>query len=155
MDLAKKALEEIEELPGHKICLRLQAIASCASHPINTVSSVFGASRQTIWRWIRRFRDEGVAGLRDKPGAGRKSKLSTAQKQAVAEWLRQASDGDGKPVHWTVKRLSMEIERLFGVKLGKTPTWLLIRRLGFRQKVPRPTHAKSSLESREGFKKNS
>jgi hypothetical protein len=63
--LAQKAKAELNKVPDHKICLRLQAIISSADYPLDTVSAVLGASRQTIWRWVKRFASKGVAGLYD------------------------------------------------------------------------------------------
>ncbi len=65
-DLARAAATELSKIGDHKICLRLQAIISSAAYPITTVAKVLGFSRVEVWRWIKRFAKEGVAGLYDR-----------------------------------------------------------------------------------------
>jgi transposase len=48
----------------------------------------------------------------------------------------------------------LAIETQFGISLGQTATWDLVQQLGFRQKVPRPRHAKADKQAQESFKKN-
>lgn len=151
--LAERAAAAIKEIPDHKVCLRLQAIASSASHPISLVSSIFGTSRQTLWRWIKRFAAEGARGLQDSSKGHRRAKLSLAQRLEVARWLEEGGDAKGQTVYWTLAKLASAIESEFGLKIGQTATWRLVQQLGFRQKVPRPSHAKADKQAQEVFKK--
>jgi transposase len=48
----------------------------------------------------------------------------------------------------------MSVDTEFGVTMKQTPLWRLVRQLGFRQKVPRPYHAKANKSEQESFKKN-
>jgi len=152
--LAKKATEEIGKLKDHKVCLRLQAIASCANQPVNTVASVMGVSRHSVWRWIKRFRAAGVEGLYDRPKGHNPAKINEKERKQIARWLKEGKNSRGEPVHWTLAVLRDEVEREFGVRVGITPLWLLVRKLGFRQKVPRPVHAKADPKAQKAFKKN-
>ena len=152
--LVRRAEEELARTPDHRVALRLQAIVSCGAHPIVTVASVLGTTRQTVWRWIRRFHRDGRAGLIDRPRGHNPSKLSAAQRQEVARWLEAGTDRRGEPIHWTLDQLAEAIREAWGIRLTRTPIWLLARRLGFRQKVPRPAHAKADPEAQADFKKN-
>lgn len=153
-ELAKKAREELKNILDHKISMRLQAISSCAEHPISLVASIFGASRQTLWRWIKRFKERGADGLRDLPKGHNPAKLNEKQRERVAKWLRETKDSRGEAVHWTLAKLANAIHSEFGICVGITPLWRLVRNLGFRQKVPRPAHAKADSEMQAVFKKN-
>jgi transposase len=53
-----------------------------------------------------------------------------------------------------LKKLSVTIEEEYGIKLTKTPLWITIQSMGFRQKVPRQTHARADREKQNAFKKN-
>lgn len=153
-ELARRAKAEIKRSSGYKIGLRLQAIVSCASQPIDVVSAVLGVSRQTVWRWIKRYKADGVDGLRDKPRGHNPRKLNDVQIEQVKNWLEQARDAKGSPVFWTLARLAFEVEREFEIQISQTSLWRLIRALGFRLKVPRPSHAKADPEAQHAFKKN-
>lgn len=152
--LARRAEADIKSFSGYKIGLRLQAIVSCASHPLETVSAVLGVSRQTVWRWIKRYQASGVEGLQDQPRGHNPRKLSDGQIDQISRWLRAGRNARGQPVHWTLARLSLEIEREFGIQISQTALWRLIRGMGFKQKVPRPSHAKADPKAQEDFKKN-
>ncbi len=146
-ELANKARQELRKFPDQKICARLQAVASCAEHPVSLVASIFGASRQTLWRWIKRFKERGSDGLRDLPRGHNPAKLNEDQRGQIARWLKEAKDSRGEPVHWTLAKLARATEEEFGVRVGITPLWRLVRTPGFKQKVPRPLHAKAGPEA--------
>ena len=152
--LAKRAEEDIKSFSGYKTGLRLQAIVSCASHPLDTVSSVLGVSRQTVWRWIKRYQAEGVEGLQDQPRGHNPRKLTDGRADQVRMWLQAGRDARGQPVHWTLARLVLEVEREFGIQISQTALWRLIRGMGFKQKAPRPSHAEADPKAQDAFKKN-
>lgn len=152
--LAEKAEAALKGLPDSKVCVRLKAIISSARYPIRLVSSVFGTDRTTLWRWIKRFASQGIAGLADEPKGHKPLKLGAEQRQHVARWLEEGRNSQGEPIFWTLQKLMLAIEMEFGISLGQTATWDLVRQLGFRQKVPRPRHAKADKQAQESFKKN-
>lgn len=153
IQLAEKAKVELRKITDYKICFRLQGIISSSKYPINHVASIMGISRVSLWRWINKFRDEGLGGLRDKPKGHNPSKLGEEERKQIKEWLSEGKDSNGKDIHWTLSKLIDEIERVFSIKVGMTPLWRIVRKLGFRQKVPRPMHAKSDPDVQEAFKK--
>ena len=150
-ELARKALVGIRESP---LAIKLQTIISCAKHPVDIVSSVIGKNRVTVWRWIRAFKEHGVDGLTDKPKGHNPSKLNEEQRKQIAIWLNTGNNSKGEPTHWTLKKLSLSIEEEYGIKITKTPLWITIQSMGFRQKVPRQTHASADKEKQNAFKKN-
>ena len=148
---ARLALIGIKE---SQLAIKLQAIISCSNHQVETVSSVIGKDRVTVWRWIKAFKENGVNGLIDKPKGHNPSKLNEEQRTQIAIWLNRGKNSKGEPTHWTLKKLSMAIEEEYGVKITKTPLWITIQAMGFRQKVPRQTHASADKEKQSAFKKN-
>jgi len=153
-ELAYYAQLELENIKDSNLVVKLQAIISCARHPVSLVASVLGKDRVTLWRWIRLFRENGVEGLTEKPKGHNPPKLSESQRQEVYAWLDRGSNSRGEAVHWTLKSLSIAIEEEFGVRITKTPLWIMIRSMGFRQKVPRQRHVQADKEKQEAFKKN-
>lgn len=152
--LAQEAKQALKDIPDHQISLRLQAIISCEHHPISLVSNIFGTTRQTVWRWIKRFAVKGISGLKDEAKGHRTSKLTKDQCHQVAQWLNEGRDSQGNHIHWTLNKLAVALKNEFGITLSQTPLWRLVRQLGFKQKVPRPYHAKADKREQESFKKN-
>ena len=153
--LVVQARADLKELNNHQVCVRLQAIISCADHAMTTVASVMRISPSTLRRWVRGFRESGVDGLRDNPKGHRRAKLSHEQQTQVRQWLEESKDARGEPIHWTLEKLAAEIHRAFGVSLTLTPLWRWVRIWGFRQKIPRPSHAQADPEAQAAYKKNS
>jgi transposase len=151
VELARSALQEIDDAG---VSLRLQAIISCGSHQVRTVADVLGVDRVTLWRWVRRFRQLGSDGLRDRPKGHNPAKLHAEHREEITRWLMTGTDVKGNPTHWTLEKLALAIRKEFGIQIGRTPLWLTVRALGFRQRVPRPLHAKSDPEVQAEFKKN-
>jgi transposase len=153
-ETALRAQHELEIIKDSSLVIKLQAIISCAIHPVNLVASVLGKDRVTLWRWIRIFKEQGVSGFTDKPKGHNPAKLNADQKLIVYQWIDRGKNAQGEVTHWTLKKLSMEIEEELGVKMTKTPLWLMVRAMGFRQKVPRRTHVLADKEKQVAFKKN-
>jgi len=153
-EVISKAKTELKASPDYRVGIRLQAIASCGEHSLAVVSSVLGISRQTIWRWIKRFREEGVQGLYDKPKGHNPAKLTPDRRREIGAWLEKGRNSRGEEVHWTLPRLIEEIRREFGVSITKTPLWVMIHKMGFSQKGPfPPPHPKASQRSPKADKK--
>jgi transposase len=154
VDLVQRAQEALINVPDHKICLRLQAIISSAQHPLHLVTAILGISRVSLWRWIKRFSSQGVEGLIDKPKGHKPPKLNQEQQQQVACWLEESRTSQGEAIHWTLAKLKTAISTEFNVQLSQAALWHMVRKWGFKQKVPRPRHAKADKQAQESFKKN-
>lgn len=152
-ELGRQAAAELKKITDAKVCIRLQGIISSVSYPMSLVAQILGIHRHTLWRWIKCFRQDGVDGLRDKPKGHNPAKLNEGHKRCVERWLATSADRKGRQVHWTLRKLAAEIEAEFGIKVGITPLWQVVRRLRFRLKVPRPQHAKANVQLQEEFKK--
>lgn len=153
-EVVEKARAELGKIKDSRLALKLQSIVSCADYPVSVVADVMGFSRQSLWKWIQQFKSGGTEGLTDKPKGHNPAKLDDAQRQEIARWIMDGKNSSGAPTHWTLEKLSLEIEKRFGVKLTKTPIWIMVRSMGFRQKTPRPSHAKADPIKQEAFKKN-
>jgi transposase len=153
-ETAKQAQDALIGIKESQLAVKLQTIISCAKHPVEIVSSVIGKNRVTVWRWIKAFKENGVDGLMEKPKGHNPSKLNEEQRSQIAIWLDAGNNSKGDPTHWTLKKLSMAIEEEYGIKITKTPLWLTVQSMGFRQKVPRQTHASADKGKQNAFKKN-
>lgn len=152
--LVEEAQMRLKELRHGKVYLRLLVIVNAGEHPIAETARFFGISRNTIFRWIRRFRQDGVEGLYDRSRGHNPSKLTEEHKRRISHWLETATDARGEATHWTLEKLRHHIKRRLGVRISIYALWRHLRQLGFRQKVPRPLHHKAEPEVQEAFKKN-
>ncbi len=154
IEMAEKAQAELKKHGEHKICLRLLAIIASADHPLHQVASMLKVSRSQIHRWIKLFKTQGITGLYDRPRGHKAPKLNEEHRQTIFIWLRDEVNSKGEPAHWTLAQLASEVQTEFNLEISTPTLWRLIRSLGFRQKVPRPVHAKSDPKAQEVFKKN-
>ena len=152
-ELIELARAELSKIEDYKLCTRLQAIVSCEKHALQLVASINGISRVCLWRWIKNFEEQGISGLKDKSKGHNPAKLGEKEQKQITIWLSEGKNRNGEEVHWTLARLKVEIEEVFGIRVGMTPLWRLIRKLGFRQKVPRPKHKEGDPIIQEAFKK--
>ena len=93
--LVEEAQMQFKEFGYGRVYLRLLVIVRAGEHPIAETARFFGISRNTIFRWIRRFRQNGVEGLYDRPRGHDPSKLTEEHKQQISHWLETASDARG------------------------------------------------------------
>jgi len=137
-----------------KLAIQLQGIIAAARHPVHQIADILHVSPRSIFRWITKFKEHGIAGLRDQPKGHMKSKLNDAQKMVIEEWLTSGRTVSGERIHWTLNKLKREIEKEFDVTIGTTPLWNHVRKMGLVLKKPRPLHDKANTEEQEAFKKN-
>ena len=106
--------------------------------------------RQTLCDWVNRYNAMGLAGLTDKPGRGRPSRLNEAQRTEVGRWLDEGPE-NGVPA-WTVGLIRDRIKDFFDIVMSGEAVRRLMRALGFRRLSPRPLHPKADPEAQEKFR---
>jgi len=149
-----KAKEELRKIKESKLSIQLKAIIAAADHKVEDVAEILKVSTRTIFRWIARFKKEGVNGLRDQPKGHMRSKLTEGHKRQIEQWIVRGENVRGEAVHWTLKKLKIEIEREFALRIGTTPLWKHLAKMELGLRRPRPIHAKADREAQEAFKKN-
>lgn len=74
--------------------------------------------------WVKRFNAEGIAGLADKPRAGRPATHSEEVRSQVIDLALQKPRSLGLPFElWTLPRLQTEYEERQGVRLAPSTIW--------------------------------
>jgi transposase len=108
------------------------------------VARLFGEDASTVQRWVRRFEDHGLEGLREGERPGRPRQLDDGQWRQVAADLRRSPRAFGLAANlWDGPLLAEHLRRRFGIKLGVRQCQRLFRQLGFRLRKPRPQVAQS------------
>lgn len=152
--LLLQAQTDLKRLREGRVAMRLVAIVALGhGRTLKEVAGFMGVVRQRPAEWVRLYKAHGVIGLEDRAKGHRQARLTQAQEVRVKGWVSRGLDPKGRPVHWTIEGLRAAMEEYLGVRYGKTRVWELLRKWGYRLKVPRPRHAKSSRAAQGAFKK--
>lgn len=127
---------------------RLQAIISAREHGIKQVAAIYNISRETLMRWIRKFRSGGVKEFAVGPGRGRRSKLSEEDLLSIKSYIEKAG------ATLSAKKLKNYIEKKYNIIFSDSSAHRLLKKLGFSYITPRPSHYKKDVFKQEEFKKN-
>jgi transposase len=118
-------------------------------------AELLGDAARSVEYWVRRFEQDGLAGLREGERSGRPRRLSDDQLGQIKRVLRQSAREAGMGAGlWDGKTLAAWIERELGVVLGVRQCQRLFRQLGFRLRKPRPAIAHADPELQSEHKKN-
>lgn len=96
-----------------------------------------GVARQTAYTWKSVLDEGGIDALRAMPTRGRPARLDDGQLQGLGRaLLRRPTEHGFSTELWTLKRVGVLIERLYGVKFGQTQIWRILGVLGFSAQKP-------------------
>ena len=101
------------------------------------VAKEIGVARQTVHTWKGVLDEGGIDALRAIGGKGRPAQLDGRQLETLRRNLldRPTEHGFGTEL-WTLKRIRLLIERLFGVSYSEVHVWRIIGALGFSNQKP-------------------
>ena len=89
-----------------------------------------------------------MEGLRNRTKSGRPSEISEETSYQIKKELKESKQG------WTTKQVEELIIKKSGIKYHYTHIYRILRKWGFRQKVPRKVHVNTaSVDEKEAFKK--
>jgi transposase len=157
-EIVKVALQqEISRSPESRYDHRLHGLLFlCHGMSTYEVGNLLGHSPRTIQYWFHRFQEEGLMGLLDAEGRGRRSSLNPRQQKQLEADLRKPPSALGYPQgQWDGVLLSHHLGRKFGSKVGARQCQRLFHQLGFRRRKPRGVIAGANPEDQEAYKKTS
>jgi transposase len=121
---------------------RLMILQYIIEHDQSSVSTaqVFNVSARTILNWVNKINETGdLESIRDKPGKGRKTQLTSAQLDQIKRALYEEPNKSGiKSEKWNGKSLARYITRKLGIKLQSRQSQRLLAKFGFANKPGRP-----------------
>jgi transposase len=111
---------------------------------VPAIAGQLGCHPKKVRRWLHRFNAAGIDGLGDRPGAGRRRRITGAERSAVIALARSeppgrlARDGAGElpaededgPAQWTLDALA-QAARDAGIAVGRSQ----VRRILLAEKV--------------------
>jgi len=114
------------------------------------VADVFGVDRTTLYRWLRRYDEDGAQGLQRKTGSGRPRLLPQFDDFALIDILVEpASEFGFETDLWTIGRLRQIIQDRYGVTVCKHTVWRRLREAGFTYQKPERQYFELNEEARE------
>lgn len=98
----------------------------------------------------KRYDKEGTGGLKNRQKSGRPPELSAVVICQIKQELKESNKG------WTTKQVEELIIKKSGIRYHHVHIYRILRKWGFKQKVPRKVHVNTaSLEDKNDFKKRS
>jgi transposase len=111
---------------------------------VAVIAAQVGCHENTVRRWLHRFNAAGIDGLGNRPGAGRKRRITEAERSAIIALARSVPpgrllrDGAGElsaeredgPAQWTLDALS-QVARDAGIEVHRSQ----VRRILLAEKV--------------------
>jgi transposase len=96
------------------------------------ISRLLKTTPQSVCRWLREYRRNGVAGLDAEPVPGRPQKLNARQRRALVGCLLKGAGAFGFATDlWTCPRILQLIEQRFGVHYHVDAVPRVMAALGF------------------------
>jgi transposase len=105
--------------------VRIRGNAILLSHqkiPLQPLASLSGVCRQTASIWLKNWETQGICGLFDKPGRGRKTILTEAEEIKALALV--------KATPRSLNKVLAEIEKQWGVKISKETLKRLCKKAG-------------------------
>ena len=131
------------EVRQRAIAIRLLHLGQ---HPEQVAQGVMVTSN-TIYAWHKRWRKQGIAGLRDGHRSGRPAKADEAYLKELDRLLKLDPRTLDLPFTiWTINRLRLYLAEQTGILLSYTRFRALLSREGYRWKEPK--HDLSHLQDR-------
>jgi transposase len=107
---------------------------------VRGIAAEVGCHENTVRRWLHRFNAAGIDGLGNRPGAGRKRRITEADRSAIIALARPVPpgrlvrDGAGElsaereegPAQWTLDTLT-RVAREAGIEVGRSQVRRILR----------------------------
>jgi len=124
---------------SHRLVQRAKVIAGMLDDPkLHATNAGFRAGfmgGQSGINWVKRFNEEGLAGLEDKPKAGRPPTHDQKVRSELISLALHKPDTLGYPFKlWTLERLQSAFEERQGVHLSDSTIWEWVEAEGFKWK---------------------
>jgi transposase len=129
--------EEVEAIfdsdANNLVGIKLHAIIQLTKgHSSRKLVDYYRTSFKQICNWADRFDAEGIAGLRIKPGRGRRSRLGETQKRQLGADLLKSPESFGyNTATWSGPLMLAHVNKTFNVEYKLAAVYNLMHELGF------------------------
>jgi transposase len=119
---------------------RLQIVRLASrDRPHRGIAADLGITPRTVQRWLNRYLEHGLAGLRTRKAPGAEAKVPAALADEVRRWVIEGPQAQGLDrANWTHAELAEHLLRTHGVRASRSAVQRFCQGLGIR--VYRPTY---------------
>lgn len=116
------------------------------------VAKMVKVSYKTLMAWVKRFKQEGIEGLFDKPGQGNKPHLPAEQTEAFKEAVMKLRD-ERQGGRIRGKDIAELLEKQFNIQSSLRSVYDTLKRVDLVWITGRSIHPEADLQAQENFKK--
>jgi transposase len=124
-NLTSEELETLEKLyrTTKEVRLRTRAqivlLAGEQRMTAPAIAKIVREDDQTVRNWLKRWRAEGIEGLKDRPGGGAPAKITKEYEEQLLSSVRLRPRSLGQPYSmWTLQRLADYMAEQTGIRVG-------------------------------------
>jgi len=139
----------------YTIGVRLNAVYQVASGmPSRKLEEFYQVSFKQILNWVHRFEREGVDGLRDKVGRGRKGALQDEQLQSLSNLIANESPTSHgyNTETWTGPMLIDWLKKEYKIEYKKAQIYNIMKKLGYTYQKAKGFYPEADPLAQEEFK---
>lgn len=131
--------------------LRVRAVEAVARGlAVGQVADTFGVDRTTLFRWMARYSDAGVNGLKRRQVSGRPRLLEDLDKKALWEIVLKPATAFGFETDlWTIGRLHRVVQEEYATTISHDTIWRRLRDAGLTYQKPERQYFEMDEEARE------
>ncbi len=127
--------------------LLVRRVLSDKQH-IESVAQELHKSRAWAYKWYKRYTDEGLEALKDKPRSGRPPLVDNDLKIKIRNELSDSNIG------WDFRQVMDIIQKRTGVKYHEVHIYRLLHKWGFISKIPQKKFVRTATQKeKKSFKK--
>jgi len=117
------------------------------------ISEALGVDQGSVSRWLRKFRQGGLAAIKNQPKPGAKPRLDRDRHPELSRMLKQGALAHGFQTNaWTRGRVCQLLQKEFGVKLSERQAGRLLQQIGYTVQRPKVQDARKDPEALEKWK---
>jgi transposase len=114
-----------------------------------------GYTDRAVRKWIHRYNEGGLAGLKDLARSGRPRHLQVAREEDVRQRLDAGARAEDVVCVLRGADVRRILEEEFGARYSLSGAYVVLHRLGYSSLMPRPQHPQADAAAQEEFEKNS
>jgi transposase len=132
--------------------VRVRAVEAvvCRGLAVGDVAQAYRTDRTTLFRWMKRYKEQGENGLHRQAGSGRPRKLKEVESTRLWNLVLQPATSFGYETDlWTVARVHQVVQDRLKVVISKDTIWRRLREAGLTYQKPERQYYETDDKARQ------